>query len=182
MSFSPVARVGPEIFSRNDLGLHLSAWGLLGRYAPIPFPADKEKSCKCSFLPPGWCLSVSAVSGGASVRAEGARPSRASGRLSASWAWVIQETVHRTKKCTGFGVCALNRKPKTQEIATSATATQTKYPTACPDNRRLAKCSEGSHAHARVTYAPCGSFFAFFASTSIRSALEPSARRFLCLV
>ena len=31
-SFSPVARIGPE----NDLGLNLSVWGPLGRYAPIP--------------------------------------------------------------------------------------------------------------------------------------------------
>ena len=36
----------------NDLGLYLSVWGPLGRYAPIP-NIKLEKSCKCSFLPPG---------------------------------------------------------------------------------------------------------------------------------
>ena len=36
----------------NDLRLYLSVWGPLGRYAPIP-NIKLEKSCKCSFLPPG---------------------------------------------------------------------------------------------------------------------------------
>ena len=53
-SFSPVARVGPENFSRyarmigallKCLGLYLSVWR--------QFPSQLVKSCKCSFLPPG---------------------------------------------------------------------------------------------------------------------------------